>query len=417
MTELASANISVIIDKHGASLPCFYSAQSQAGFQPGNSEDIPVKGVMVLHRYRPTWAEINLANIAHNVREFRRHIPQPTRLMAVVKADGYGHGAVEVARAALAAGAEWLAVALVEEGIRLRQAGLAAPILILGYLPPESLGAVIQYHLTPGIVDLNTLALLDDEAMRQRRKVGVHVKLDTGMGRLGPRDAAGLELVNRVLQSTHLELEGLYTHFAAADEEDKSYTQIQLDKFKSIVETIKKDKPQVIAHCANSAAAIEIPEAQFDMVRIGISLYGLYPSAQVKRLLDLRPAMTLHTSISFVKEVPQGTPISYGCTFVTSRPSRIATLPLGYADGYMRTLSGRAQVLVRGQRVPQVGRICMDYCMVDITDLPEVGPGEPVVIFGRQGDEQILADELAALTGTINYEVTLRRFCPSAAVL
>jgi len=355
--------------------------------------------------YRPTRAEINLANIAHNVREFRRHIPQPTRLMAVVKADGYGHGAVEVSRAALAAGAEWLAVALAEEGIRLRQAGLAAPVLILGYLPPESIGAVIQYRLTPGITDRETLELLEDEARRQRRRVGVHVKVDTGMGRLGLRGADGLDLARRIMASAHLELEGIYTHFAAADEADKGFTLAQLDNFKSLVETIKKEKPQVIAHCANSAAAIEIPQARFDMVRIGISLYGLYPSPEVKPLVALRPAMSLHTRIAFVKEVPAHTPISYGRTYYTSRPSRIATLPLGYADGYMRQLSGKASVLIRGRRVPQVGRICMDYCMVDVTDLPPVGPGEPVVVFGRQGDGEISADELARLAGTINYEI------------
>jgi len=363
------------------------------------------KELVIVQGYRPTWAEINLANIAHNVKEFRRHIPQPTRLMAVVKAEGYGHGAVEVGRAALAAGAEWLAVALVEEGIRLRQAGLAAPILVLGYLPPEALSAVIQYHLTPGIVDLSSLELMEMEAQRQRRKVGVHVKVDTGMGRLGLRESAGLNLVQRVLASRHLELEGIYSHFAAADEEDKSFTLTQLDKFKSIVETIKKDKPQVIAHCANSAAAIEVPEAQFDMVRIGISLYGLYPSPEVKPLVDLRPAMTLFTSVAFIKEVPAGTPISYGRTFTTAGPSRIATLPIGYADGYMRTLSGKVDVLIQGQRVPQVGRICMDYCMVDVTSLPDIAPGEPVVLFGSQGGETVSVDEVARLAGTINYEV------------
>jgi alanine racemase len=325
--------------------------------------------------------------------------------MAVVKADGYGHGATEVARAALAAGADWLAVALVEEGIRLRQAGLAAPILILGYLPPESLPAVIQYRLTPGITDIATLMLLEDEARRQRRKVGIHLKVDTGMGRLGPRATDSVDLIRCALASTHLELEGVFTHFAAADEEDKSYTSAQLDKFKRIVETIKTEKPQAIAHCANSAAAIEIPEAYFDMVRIGISLYGLYPSNQVKKRVPLKPAMSLHTTIAFVKDVPAGTEISYGRTFVTSRPSRIATLPLGYADGFLRTLSGKANFLIQGQRVPQVGRICMDYCMADITDLPEAGVGEPVVVFGSQGQEHISADELAMLTGTISYEI------------
>lgn len=358
-----------------------------------------------MHRYRPTWAEINLGNIAHNVRAFRNHIALPVKLMAVVKAEGYGHGAVEVARSALAAGADWLSVALVEEGIRLRQAGLAAPILILGYLPPDALPAVFQYHLTPGLVDFEAAELLEDEARRQRRRIGVHVKVDTGMGRLGPRGSAGYDLIKRVMASTHLELEGVYTHFAAADEEDKLFTLTQLDKFKSLVETIKKDKPQVIAHCANSAAAIELPEAQFDMVRIGISLYGLYPSAQVRKLVDLRPAMSLHTNVAYVKDVPQGTPISYGCTHVTSQSSRIATLPIGYADGYMRGLSGKADVLIQGERAPLAGRICMDYIMVDITNLPEVGVGEPVVLFGEQGSACISADELARLSGTINYEI------------
>jgi alanine racemase len=361
--------------------------------------------MVLMQGYRPTWAEINLGNLTHNVKAFRQHIPQPTRLMAVVKADGYGHGDAEVARAALAAGADWLAVALVEEGVRLRQAGLAAPILILGYIPPESLSAVIQYRLTPAITDISTLMLMEDEARRQRRKVGIHLKVDTGMGRLGPRDTGGLDLAKRTLTSSHLELEGIFTHFATADDEDKGYTNAQLDKFKRLVETIKREKPQVIAHCANSAAAIEIPQAFFDMVRIGISLYGLYPSGQVKKLIPLKPVMSLHTSIAFIKDVPAGTAISYGRTYVTSRPSRIATLPLGYADGLFRTLSGKAEFLIQGRRVPQIGRICMDYTMADITDLPEAEVGEPVVVFGSQGQEHISADELAQLTGTISYEI------------
>jgi alanine racemase len=359
-----------------------------------------------MHRYRPTWAEINLGSIAHNVNEFRQHVPQPTRLMAIVKADGYGHGAVEVARAALAAGVDWLGVALVEEGIRLRKAGLAAPIFVLGYLPPQGMAAIFQYHLTPGILDLTTLELLEDEARRQRRKLGVHLKVDTGMGRLGISTEAGLALARRIMSSTHLELEGVYTHFAAADEDDKSFTLTQLDKFKSLVETIRKERPQVIAHAANSAGAIEVKDSYLDMVRIGISLYGLYPSENARKLVDLRPAMSLHTKIAFVKEVPAGTPISYGCTYVTSHSSRIATLPLGYADGYIRLLSGRAHVLIRGQRVPQLGRVCMDYIMVDITDLPDVEAGEPVVLYGCQAGEEISVDEIARLAGTINYEVT-----------
>lgn len=358
-----------------------------------------------MQSYRPTWAEINLENVAHNVRQFRNHVAQPTRLMAVVKADGYGHGAVEVGRAALAAGADWLGVALVEEGIRLRQAGLAAPILVLGYLPPEALGAVFQYHLTPGVVDMTTLSLLEEEARRQRRRLGVHVKLDTGMGRLGPRGDAGFSLIQRVISSTHLELEGVYTHFAAADNENKTFTLAQLDKFNSIVEKIKKERPQIIAHAANSAGSIDLQQAHLDMVRIGLSIYGMYPSAHSKEIISLKPAMSLHSRIAFIKDVPAGTPISYSCTYTTTAPSRVATLPLGYADGYMRILSGKSQVLVKGKRVPLLGRVCMDYVMIDISGL-DVEVGEPVVLMGSQQQEYISVDEIAELAGTINYEVT-----------
>ncbi|MTI95707.1 MAG: alanine racemase [Firmicutes bacterium] len=357
-----------------------------------------------MHRYRPTWAEINLANIAHNVREFRRHVGDGTRLMAVVKADGYGHGAVEVGRAALAAGADWLAVALVEEGIELRQAGIASPILVLGFLPPEGVNAALQYHLTPAVVDMNSLRLLEEEAMRQRRRVAVHLKVDTGMGRLGLRDEAAVALAERALKSPNLELQAIFTHFAAADDADKTFTMQQLDKFKRTVETLKG--APVLTHCSNSAATIDVPEARGDLVRIGISLYGLYPSSEVKPLVDLRPALSLHTQVATVKEVPAGTPISYGCTFVTERPSRIATLPIGYADGYNRRLSGRANVLLRGKRVPLVGRVCMDYCMADVTDLDGVEPGEQVTLYGSQGAATISVDETARLLDTINYEIT-----------
>lgn len=364
-----------------------------------------------MFRYRPTWAEINLSNLTYNVKQFRRHIPRPTRLLAVVKADAYGHGAPEIGRAALAAGADWLAVALVEEGICLRQEGLAAPILVLGYLPPEAMASIIHYRLTPGITDLATLEILEDEARRRRRKVGVHLKVDTGMGRLGQSVEGSLSLFRRILASSQLELEGVFSHFASADESDKSFTYRQLDNFKRIVDTIKKEKPRVVAHCANSAAALEMPESYFDMVRIGISLYGLYPSESVKRLIPLKPVMSLHTRVAFIKEVAPGTAIGYGSAFVTARPSRIATLPYGYADGYLRSLSGKPSLLIQGRRVPQVGRICMDYCMADVTDLPEVAVGEPVVVFGSQGQEHISADELGLLAGTNSYEI----FCSVSA--
>lgn len=356
--------------------------------------------------YRPTYAEINLANISYNVKQFRRFLSPASRLMAVVKANGYGHGAVEVARTALAAGADWLSVALVEEGIQLRQAGLAAPILLLGATPPESYSALFQYRLTPGVVNSQTLDGLEREAIRQRKRIGIHVKVDTGMGRLGGVGEEGLALAQRAVNSQWLDLQGIFTHFAAADAADIDYTYRQLDKFNSLVETIKGEKQEIIAHCANSAATIRLPETHMDMVRIGISLYGYYPSSHVQKRIKLRPAMSFITQIAHVKNVPKGTPISYGCTFVTSRASRIATLPVGYADGYWRLLSGQGAILVRGQRVPLVGRVCMDYCMADVTDVGEVEIGDPVVLYGRQGEKEITVDEVANWVGTINYEVT-----------
>ncbi len=359
-----------------------------------------------MHYFRPTFAEVNLENIKHNLKQFRRHVQPSARLMAVVKANGYGHGAVEAARTSLAAGADWLSVALVEEGIQLRQSGIAAPILLLGALSPNSLSAVFQYRLTPGIVDYATFAGLENEAIRQRKRIGVHVKLDTGMGRLGTRSEKGLELVRAVMESSWLDLQGIYTHFAAADEDKGDFTAVQFKQFALVVESIKSEKQDVIAHCANSAAAIAFPETHMDMVRIGISLYGYYPADHMRSLIDLQPALSFYTRVAQLKEVPAGTPISYGRTFVTKRHSKIATLPVGYADGYWRLLSNRGAVLVRGKRAPLAGRVCMDYIMADVTGIEDVAVGDQVVLYGRQGDEEISVDEIASLAGTINYEVT-----------
>ncbi len=359
-----------------------------------------------MNYFRPTFAEINLENIKHNTRQFRHHIKPSARMMAVVKANGYGHGAVEVARASLAAGADWLSVALVEEGMQLRQAGIAAPILLLGALPPSSLSAVFQYRLTPGVVDYGTFVGLENEAIRQRKRIGVHVKLDTGMGRLGGRGQDGANLARAVAASEWLDLQGVYTHFASADHEAGDFTHAQLQQFSSLVETIKKYKKEIIAHCANSAAAITLPEAHMDMVRVGISLYGYYPAPHMQTLIDLQPALSFRTQVVQLKEVPKGTSISYGNTFVTRRDSKIATLPVGYADGYWRLLSNRGSVLVKGQRAPLAGRVCMDYIMADVTDIKDVEVGDQVVLYGRQGDQEISVDEIASLVGTITYEVT-----------
>lgn len=357
---------------------------------------------------RPTWAEIDLGAIAHNVREFRRHIPSQTRLMAIVKADGYGHGAVEVAREAVSAGISFLAVGMVEEAAELRESGIDAPILILGFTPKEYAPYLCEYNLTPSVFTPEEAAAFSQAAVRAGRILDVHVKVDTGMGRVGcfPCETAD-DFIMDAANLPGLRIAGIYTHFASADHRDKTFARYQLERYLSLVRRLERQGLQIpLKHAANSAAAIDLPEARLDMVRIGISLYGLYPSDEVNREdIRLRPAMSLRSKIIFVKDVPAGTGISYGWTYVAEEPDRIATLPLGYGDGYRRMLSNRGQVLVRGRRVPVVGRVCMDQTMISVRALDGVSAGEEAVLFGRQGDAMLHVDEVARWLETINYEV------------
>jgi alanine racemase len=356
---------------------------------------------------RPTWAEVDLAAIAHNVREFRRITPDRTRIMAVVKADGYGHGSVEVARQALAAGASFLGVALVEEGVNLRENGITAPILVLGFTPRSYATLLCAYDLTPTVFTMPEAEAFSNAAVQCGRKLPVHVKVDTGMGRVGffpCRDAD--EFIIKVVACPGLELEGLYTHFAAADSEDLDHARGQLQRFLKLVRRLAERGLNIpLKHAANSAAAMYLPEAHLDMVRIGISLYGLPPSASRTAAVNLQPAMALKTKIIYLKQVPSGTSVSYGCTFTTVRDSLLASLPVGYADGYSRRLSNRGHVLVHGQRAPIAGRVCMDQMVVDVSGIPGVCLDDEVVLFGRQNDNAITVDEVAQCLETINYEV------------
>ena len=356
---------------------------------------------------RPTRAEINLANLRHNLRQFRRHLPAATRMMAVVKADGYGHGAVEIARQALTEGVDYLGVALVEEGIVLRKAGLAAPILVFGSPPPELVPLFFEYRLIPTVYSMDQAQRFSAEARQRGEKILLHVKVDTGMGRVGifpPEDAAMFLTALQAMPG--LQVEGIYTHMAAADEKDRRYTERQLGIFKRLLGTLEeKGLCPPLKHAANSAAAMLYPAAWLDMVRLGISMYGHYPSNEVAWPLDLKPLLTLKSCIAFVKEVPPGTAISYGCTYTTLEKARIATIPLGYADGYNRLLSNRGSVLVRGRRAPVVGRVCMDQFLVRVDAISGVKAGDEVVLVGRQGEEEVTAEDIAALLGTINYEV------------
>ncbi|MCL6591509.1 MAG: alanine racemase [Firmicutes bacterium] len=355
---------------------------------------------------RPVWVEVDLDAIRHNVGEVRRLVGQRTKIMAVVKADGYGHGAIPVARAALDAGAEWLGVSLPEEGIALRRAGIAAPILVLGPLQPEQVEPVLDHDLTPTVCHRASAEALAAAAGARGRKVSVHVKVDTGMGRIGLAPAEVLSFAAWLRTLPGVELGGVFSHLARADERDKTHAETQLRIFEEVCAALRAAGIESgLRHLANSAAIIDLPRAHLDMVRAGIMIYGLRPSAEVDLArVALRPALSLHARVVFVKRVPAGTGISYGHAYHTKAPATIATLPIGYADGWTRLLSGKAEVIIGGRRYPMVGRICMDQAMVDLGD-DETYVGAEAVLIGRQGAEEITADDVAARLGTINYEI------------
>jgi len=327
--------------------------------------------------------------------------------MAVVKSDAYGHGVIPVARTALTAGAEWLGVALVEEGVELRTAGIDVPILVMCPLTPEAAPAAIEHELTVTVCDEQSADALEAEAMDLGRRAVVHLKVDTGMGRWGLLPDDVVPFAERLSRLPHVHVEGIFSHFATADEIERSFALRQVRVFREVLDALDQRglKPEM-RHMANTAATMTLPESHFDLVRNGIGIYGLYPSPDMTRSPSLKEAMRLATRIVQIKNVGQGTSLSYGRTFVTRRPSRIAVLPVGYGDGYPRLLSNQAEVLVRGSRAPVVGRVCMDAILADITDIAGAVVGDEVVLFGRQDGDQISIDEIAAKTDTINYEIT-----------
>jgi len=366
------------------------------------------------------WAEIDLKAYAHNIRELRRIARPEARLMAVVKANGYGHGAVEAARTALVNGASALGVARLHEAVQLREAGLDAPILIFGYSPLESADTLIDYELTQTVYSSRTAAALSERTERRGKKIKIHIKIDSGMGRLGLlfADAAGsgpgkdagaacLRAVEAISRLAGLEVEGIFTHFATADSADKSFAYRQLERFLDFLAILRRaglNPP--IAHAANSGALIDMPESHLDMVRPGIATYGLYPSDEVnKNSVGLIPVMALKSRIIHLKKVPAGFSISYGSTYRTEKDTTIATVPVGYADGLNRLLSSAGHMLVGGQKMPIVGRVCMDLTMLDVGGLAGAAIGDEVVVFGKQANAAITADEIASKINTINYEI------------
>lgn len=360
---------------------------------------------MNLDRMRPTWAEIDLTAIRANVVELKR-LSRAPHFMAVVKANGYGHGGVEVAKAALEAGADWLGVATVEEGVELRRGSITAPILVFGYVAPGQADTVLMYDLRVALFDLELAKALNQWARPMMRKAKVHLKIDTGMSRVGLPPGGLANLARRLADLPNLEVEGVFTHFAAADEPESDFTAHQVQRFTEALRELESaGLTPSIRHAANSAGLMLHPQAHYDLVRAGIALYGLPPAPGVEWPARLTPALSWKSRIGLVKWVDPDESVSYGRTYRTTGREQIASLPLGYADGLSRHLSNKGEVLVQGRRCRIVGRVCMDQILVRIPDEITARVGDEVVLIGRQGDEEITATEMAQTIGTINYEV------------
>ncbi len=353
--------------------------------------------------FRDACAEINREAIRHNLTEIRRHISPAAKLCAVVKANAYGHGAIEVSKIAAECGADFLAVATVDEGLELRRANFHLPILILGIVPENSVEVLVENRLTPTVVDFGFAKKLSAAAVKFDTTAKVHLKVETGMGRIGVSPEEVVELAKKIHALPNIEIEGIFSHFADADSADKTFTRRQIEIFSSATKKIQEAGIEIkIRHIAESAAILEIPEAHFDMVRSGVITYGMYPSTEVKHTIELKPAMKFKAKVVYLKKISAGTSTGYGRQFVAERDSVIATLPVGYADGYIRAYAG-FHAEIRGSLAPIAGRVCMDQFMLDVTDIPGVKIGDEVILFGS---EKITAEDAARHLNTINYEVT-----------
>lgn len=359
-----------------------------------------------MKKYNRVYAEINLDAIASNVDALMALTAKGTKAIAVVKADGYGHGDVAVAKAVNDRVFAY-AVATLDEAVNLRENGIDRPILILGYVHPDEYTTLVEHEIDATVFDLDTARELSDTAAKLGKTARCNIKVDTGMRRIGLEpNATSIEVIRQIKELPHLNAEGIFTHFAASDEKDKTSAHRQLDRFHKFIEALKAENISFqYVHCANSAAIIDMPEVGGDAVRLGIALYGMYPSEEVdKTRVKLTPALELKSSITMVKELPAGEKISYGGTFTTTRPTTLATVSIGYGDGYPRALSSKGYVLIRGKKAPIVGRVCMDQMMVDVTDIPGVVRNDTVTLIGRDGDCEITVEEIAELAGTFNYE-------------
>jgi alanine racemase len=353
------------------------------------------------------WAEIDLDAIAFNVEQFRRHVGRSVEVMAVVKANGYGHGAIQTAQAALGAGATRLAVHRAIEGIALRRAGIEAPVLVMGYTPPGGAQQIVDWRLTPSLITLEFAQALSGRAVAAGVTAPVHIKVDTGMSRYGLMPGEVVNFLSMLKELPGIALEGLFTHFATADSADQTYVRQQLASFNRVLTEIHQVGLQFpLVHTCNSAAAMKLPEAHFNAIRLGIAMYGMTPSNEWPPVFDIHPALTLKSRVSRVRELPAGAGVSYGRTYITPGPRWVALVPVGYGDGYHRILSNKGEVLIHGQRARILGRVCMDQFVVDINHIPGVQQDDEVILIGKQGGEEIRAEKVAELAGTINYEAT-----------
>lgn len=358
--------------------------------------------------YRDTWVEVNLDDIRHNVKAFLDYLPSDLKMMAIVKANGYGHGAFQVAQTAIECGATHLGVAILDEAIALRKAGITAPILVLGYVSPDDVMVAVKYDITLTVFQMDWLKQAKGN-LEMNHKINVHLKIDTGMGRIGIRDEKEAKIVlEEIRKNTSFQLDGVFTHFATADEldGDNTYYETQMQRFKSMLKELDlQGNNKILVHAANSAATLRDKEDLFNAVRVGISMYGLAPSGDIKRSLPfpLKEAFSLHSKIIHVKKVNKGDAISYGATYTAKKDEWIGTIPIGYADGWLRKLGNGTDVLVNGKRTEIVGRVCMDQLMIRLNE--PVPIGTKVTLIGKQGNAFITVDEIAERLGTINYEI------------
>lgn len=361
-----------------------------------------------MRHYQRVVAEVSMEALLHNYKAIKSYINDGTKVCCVIKADGYGHGAIPVAKVLSEAGADSFAVAASQEAVALRKNGIKSQILVLGYTGVDDYFDMVKHEITQTVFRLDMAKELSNVALQMNKKAHIHIKIDTGMGRVGFMPTAeSVEIIREISELPMIEVDGFFTHFARADESDKTASDLQMEKFSQFVTMLnKKEIPYKDLHMSNSAGLMEMRNAHFNMVRAGIAMYGLYPSEEVnKEALSLQPALSLKSNVILVKELPEGYPISYGGTYVTDKVTKVATIPVGYGDGYPRSLSSKGRVLIRGMEAKILGRVCMDQFMVDVSEIEGVQEGDEAILIGKSGDQHITVEEIAEHMGTINYEV------------